>query len=141
MNRFVFVIFTFPILPLPFPLSGICLLLLPYMLSPCGDTHFHGQQQWKPMSAQSSPGSILLLCPAPHFHYSSKGLFVLSWLSSPLDPVRSDKKVSFCLVSPMWLPTHIPTIIFLPQTLWRHTCARRRRESPHFQERQRKLSI
>lgn len=76
MNRFVFVTFTFPMLPLPFPLSGSCLLLLlllTYMLSPCGDTHFHGQQQWKPMSAQSSPGSSLLLPPAPHFHYSSKG--------------------------------------------------------------------
>lgn len=142
MNRFVFVVFTFPMLPLPLPLSGTCLillLLLTHMPSPCGDTHFHGQQQWKPMSAQSSPGSCLLLSPAPHFHDSSKGFLSSHGCLHPWLLSGVTKRCHFCWFLQSGCPHTFPRSLLHPDSLETHMCTERR-ESPLFQERQGKLS-
>lgn len=100
ISRFVFVVFAFPMFPLPYPLSKNCLLLFTYIPSPCGGTHFRGQQQWRNHSASSRRGEVVWLSPALHFHYSTRGFSVLSRVVSPLDPARSNKKVS-CLLASM----------------------------------------
>lgn len=118
MNRFVFVVFTFPMLPLPFP------PLRDLSQSP-PPPHIHAEPLWghtfpwaAAVETNVSPVISWKLPPAlssTTFPLQQQGFFVLSWVPSSLDSVRSDKKVSLLLVSPVWLPTHIPTIASSPR--------------------------
>lgn len=95
--------------------------------------------------AQSSLGSCSLLSPAPHFHYSTKGLLCPLAGAFALGSCQEQQKGLILLASIVtaWLLTHIhtcPQAFLSPDSFSRHTCAQQRREPPRFQERQTKLS-
>jgi len=121
------VVFTFPMLPPPYPLSGSCLLLLLYMPSPCGDTHFCGQQQWRNHSASPVISwKLPLALSSAAFPLQHEGAFLCSHRClQPWILPGATKKCHFCwcLQWQCGCP-HTYTDAhnhFFPQTLFRDT--------------------
>ena len=87
--------------------------------------------------AQLSPGSCPLLSPAPHFHYSMRGLSCPLTGAFALGSCQAQQKgVIFAGVCS---GTVAAQPFLSPDFFLRHTCALKRRESPHFQKRPTKL--
>lgn len=125
ISRFVFVVFAFPVFPLPYPLSKNCLLLFTYIPSPCGGTHFRGQQQWRNHSARPVV-SGKLSCSLQHcISVTARGGFLSSHrLFRPWILPGATKRCHVCWH--LWwcvaahIRTHMPTII--SDSFSRHTC-------------------